>query len=198
MKKLLLLSTLIISSFNFYGCDPAATENKATEKLPSAPEKQIVTEPVKINPEDAQLQQLEKEASRLRGGGSIKSVSLNKGKATIEYVNDYSEYKKLNPQSTVTKELLDDYWESGEAIEKALVDAPARLMRKLDFVKEVEIKLPYKGKKYSIDVKKNQLEVFTLTSLEEMKADWNKKFSDKYVYSDAGRSKFFNFFGKVE
>jgi len=113
-------------------------------------------------------------------------------------VQDYEDYKKLNPNSRVTKKSLEDYWSTGKAIKKALNDGSVRLMRKLDFVDETEIILPHKGKVYTINVSKSKLEVFLDKSFEEVKQDWSGSFSDEYVYSDSGRNKFFKKFGKVK
>lgn len=182
MKQFFLFLILVL------GLTACQSDSKTTES-----QKQV--EP-KAEPTNEEV--LIKEASRLRAGGSIKSAKLENGKAIIEYVKNYSEYKKLNPQSRVSKKDLESYWSTGKAIKKALNDGSVRLMRKLDFVKETEIILPYKGKTYTINVSKNDLEKYLGKSFEDVKKDWAKNFSDEYVYSDSGREKFFKKFGKIE
>ena len=160
-------------------------------------------EPVKqnennIDTKDTSLDKLETEASRLRAGGSVKNVAFNDGNAIITYVKDYSEYKKLNPQSSLTENDLENYWENGSAIEKALIDGSVKIMTKLDFINSVEIILPYKNKTYSITVSKEELEKFTNSDFNQIKSDLEHNFSNLYVYDKEGRKKFFNKFGKIE
>jgi hypothetical protein len=149
-------------------------------------------------PKDTELSQLKIEASRLNGGGSIKSVELNDGSAKIVYVKNYDEYKELNPESTVDKELLKSYWETSDAIEKALVGGSVRLMRKKDFLKKVIMILPYDGINYEIEVTLEELEKFTGKTIVEIREDWDNNFSNLYIYDDSGRKKFFKKFGKIE
>lgn len=144
--------------------------------------------------------QLEKqlllEASRLRGGGSIKKAELIDDHVNIEYVANYEEYKKLQPQSLVTEKQLEAYWK-GNTLLKAIIDGGVRLMRKFDEINEVSIKLPFKEKIYSINVNRKKVEEFLGHNFEEIKEDWDNTFSHRFVYSEAGREAFFKKFGKV-
>ena len=188
MKRILVIT---IGVFLIFGCgnsEKEQTDNTANNEAKSITEK----------PKDEKLEQLKIEAARLRGGGSIKIVELIEDQAKITYVKDFSEYKEINPQSSVSKELLESYWESGDAIEKALTDGSVRLMKKLDYINGVSIILPYKGKTYSISVGKKELEGFIGSDFSTIKDNWNLKFSDPYVYEDSGRQKFFKKFGKIE
>lgn len=144
------------------------------------------------------LEELKTEASRLRAGGSIKTVELINRKATIVYVSNFTDYKEINPQSSLTESELKAYWESGDAIEKALIDGSVRIMRKLDFIDEVNIILPYEEKMYKISVNKSELEKFMGTDFKSITDNWNKTFSDPYVYNKKGREAFFKKFGAVK
>lgn len=145
-----------------------------------------------------QEEMLQKEASRLRAGGSVKNVTLENNKATITYVKDFEEYKNLNPQSSLNEYDLRSYWESEQAIERALVDGSVRLMRKLEFLNHVVIILPVDGRTYTIDISKGDLTEYLNVDFEEVKSNWDDTFSNPYVYSEKGRKKFFEKFGKVE
>jgi hypothetical protein len=68
-------------------------------------------------------------------------------------------------------------------------------MRKLDFVNEVNIILPYDKKVYKISVNKSELEKFIGTDFKSITENWNKTFSDPYVYDKKGRKAFFEKFG---
>jgi len=152
----------------------------------------------KVSTNDPKLEELKTEASRLRAGGSIESVELIDRKATIAYVSNFNDYKEINPQSSLTESELKAYWESGDAIEKALVDGSVRIMRKLDFIDEVNIILPYEGETYKISVNKSELEKFIGTDFKSITDNWDKTFSDPYVYNKKGRKAFFKKFGVVK
>ena len=183
MKKAILILLVTISTILSSSCGNSDKKEQKTKKEVS-----------KSTPE----KMLNREASRLRAGGSVKDVTLENGKAIINYVKDYEEYKKLNPESRLKESDLKSYWDSGDAIEKALVDGSVRLMKKLDFLHQVIINLPVNEKVYTINVSKGKLLKFINSDFEKLKTDWENTFSNPYVYSDNGRRKFFNKFGKVE
>ncbi|WP_336733449.1 hypothetical protein [Chryseobacterium sp. VD8] len=144
------------------------------------------------------LEQLKTEASRLNGGGSIKEVKLENGKAIITYVKNYNEYKELNPSSGLTENDLKLYWSTGNEIQKTLVGSPARLMKNLDFINEVKIILPFENKTYQINITKSQLEKFVGKNISKIKNDWTRTFADPYIYNQKGREEFFSKFGTVK
>lgn len=145
-------------------------------------------------PVDPNLEQLKTEASRLRNGGSVKSIELKNGKAIITYVKDYTEYKQLQPQSKLTENDLKEYWSTGNAIQKILVEGPVQIMKKLSFIDEVELILPFQGKIYRSDVKKTELEKFIGKDFSEITNTWTESFVNPYVYNKNGRQKFLNKF----
>jgi hypothetical protein len=136
------------------------------------------------------------EASRLRAGGSIKKAELVDNKAIIEYVKDYNEYKKNQPQSSLTKEQFYGYWDSEDTVLKALNDGGVRLMRKLDILDKVEISLPFNGFRYYLKIDRKAIEKYLGYSFEQIDKDWDNTFSNKFVYDSKGRRKFFKRFGK--
>ncbi|SDJ31290.1 hypothetical protein [Chryseobacterium jejuense] len=178
MKKAFLIATLCILA-------SCGNENKSE---PS----QITNE---VQPIQSNLEQLKTEASRLRGGGSVSNVELENGKATISYVKNYAEYQQLNPQSKLTENDLREYWSTGHAIQKALISGSGAILKKNNFINEVEIILPFENKIYKIDVKKTELEKFTGKDFSQITNNWTKDFVDPYVYDKAGRELFFNKFG---
>lgn len=137
------------------------------------------------------------EASRLNAGGRVKAKLVN-GIAYINYIVDYEEYKKLQPQSGVTKEQFDSYWYSEKTVLKVINDGGVRLMRKIDQINEVVIKIPYNENMYSVHIKKNEIEDFLGYKFKEIRLDWDNTFSNRYVYSKEGRKEFFKKFGKIE
>lgn len=180
--QLIFLTTCLVTT---NGCGNPKTDKKE-ETENTQPESE---------PKNENLEKLGLESSRLRGGGSIKLVGLEGGKGIIQYVKDYEEYKELNPQSSVTKSSWEGYWENSAGVEKALVDGSVRLMKKLDYLDQVEISITYNRKIYSVDVKKSELEKFIGLDFKSIISDWDNTFSNPYVYDDNGRKKFYMKFG---
>ncbi|MGG7436739.1 hypothetical protein ACQ7CU_01560 [Chryseobacterium arthrosphaerae] len=176
---------LILSAITFITL--SCSDGKKAEKA----ENETTLNKTKIG---SDLEKLKTEASRLRGGGSIKSVELKDGKATITYVKNYSEYKELNPQSNVTEKQLKEYWSSGNAIQKTLVEGSVKLMKNLDFINQVEITIPFENENYNINVKKEELEKFIRKDFSEITNTWTESFIDPYVYNKKGRQEFYNKF----
>src|SRR5690606_3408974 len=98
MKKTFIM--IVILSWILVGCGNLTNENESDQKE---------------SQKDEKLSMLEIEASRLRAGGSIKTVELQGKSVRIAYVKNYEEYKELSPQSTLTKSNFEAYWESGDA-----------------------------------------------------------------------------------
>jgi uncharacterized protein YcfL len=147
---------------------------------------------------ETDIDRLKTEAFRLNGGGSVKSVQLKNGKATIIYVKNYKEYRELNPQSGLTENDLKSYWSTGDAIKKALNGGSVRLIKKLNFINQVNIILPIENKIYEINVKKSELEKFVGKSISEIEGNWVNNFANPYIYDKKGRQKFFDKFGTVK
>jgi hypothetical protein len=119
MKKNFIAFSLI--SLLLTCCGKSANENKDNIETKVQDEK----------PKNENLTKLELEASRLRAGGFIKTVILDGSSAKIEYLKDYVEPKILKPESSLSKSDFNSYWDSGDAVEKALVDGSVRIMKKL-------------------------------------------------------------------
>lgn len=175
------LESLIVISCLLLSCD--------NNKQPETSYKN--SEPTQVSSDEStRLEQLKVEASRLKGGGSVKEVKLKGENATISYVKDFKEYKEINPQSSLTETELKSYWATGAALEKGLVDGPVRIMKNLDFVKQVTIILPYKNTTYHLSVSKSELEKFIGKNFNAIKDNWDEMFVDPYVYNDKGRKEF--------
>ncbi|WP_179354378.1 hypothetical protein [Winogradskyella vidalii] len=139
-----------------------------------------------------------KSISKLRNSGAIKKAQIKNQKAEIEYAKDYEEYKTIQPQSTVSRELYRSYWETGDAVLKALIDGSVRLLKEIKHLTGSRIILYSKDEVYEINVDINSLEKFTEKSIEEIRTNWNDNFSNKYVYSKQGRIEFFSKFGEIK
>ena len=107
---------------SLWSCGISEPQPKAAEEVLQQPAPRL---------EKTNFEKLELEVSKLRGGNFIKDIQLEDGAAKLKYAADYDEYKQWKPESSLTKAEVEAYWESGDAVNKALVDGPARLLRKL-------------------------------------------------------------------
>lgn len=132
----------------------------------------------------------------LRNSGSIKFICLrDNNDVNIRYVSDYEEYKKLHPQieyqkNPITKEYLDNYWETGDGLEKALVDGVIRILIKCDFVENVSISIPWyvEPEKNRIMISRDGFSNYTGLSFSDIINNGDLK--DPYIYDDEIRHKF--------
>jgi len=147
-------------------------------------------------PYSQNFENLKNAVNSLRGSGQIKFVGLKDGNdVNIRYVSDYEEYKKLHPhmqhqKNPISKEHLDNYWNTGDGLEKALVDGVIRVLTKCDFVEYVSVSIPWYDDLgiNRIMIRRDEFSNYTGLSLSDIKNDGNLK--DPYVYDDAIRHKF--------
>ena len=116
------------------------------------------------NTPSARLKQVSNSFDR---AGEIVEIKLDQGKTAIV------KYEKQNH---------DTYWDTGKKIEKAMIDIPARLMMKLDFIDQVELTIPFTDKTYYSQISRSQIEKYTGLSFEKDRSLWKEKFTDVYVY----------------
>jgi len=106
-------------------------------------------------------------SNSLNRASEISNVELKDDMAIIEY----------------SEQLHDDYWNSGNAIQKAMVGIPARIMMKLNFLNSVKLAIPFNEEVYSTNISLQDLEQYTGHTIAEIRSDWDNKFSDVYVVS---------------
>lgn len=139
-------------------------------------------------------------AKNIRGGPFIKSISLIDNKGMIEYYGSYEEFKAAKPNSLLNKEDYTSYFDTGDAIEKLLVSEPVRLLSQFPSLEAISIHLPYDGKTYSIELKRQEVNEYLGFNVEKLSVSdgsWNEKFVDPIVYDERNREKFIDTFVKV-
>jgi len=151
-----------------------STEENTNTNLNKNEKKEVET--LVTNNSQANLNLLKTQALKLKAGGEISSIQLSGSTASILYVSNYEEYKKLQPQSKLTAEMFYNYWVTGDKLKKNLVEIPVNLMRKLNFLNKVELTLPRNNKTYFISVEKSQLEKFINKDFQEIVNDWVNTF----------------------
>ncbi|WPO81892.1 hypothetical protein SD427_14100 [Chryseobacterium sp. JJR-5R] len=196
MKQIVLL---LIASVSLQCTDRNKSESGKKKEIDLAPQQKSDSLLLNHNIDsETDPDQLKSEVSRLNGATSIKKIKSENGKFIITYVKNYKEYKELNPQSGLKENDLKLYWSTGSTIQKTLVGSPARLMKKFNFINEIEIILPFQNKIYQIDVKRAELEKFVGKSISEIENDWINSFADPYIYDQKGREQFLRKFGTIK
>ncbi|MDM1073645.1 hypothetical protein HX001_14240 [Empedobacter brevis] len=188
MKKIILILPVVLF---IYSCNSNSNNDNALKienKIDSSASK---------NDSVLEIDLLKTKTNSLRGSGSIKNVKLNDSVAEIDYVNNYNDYSKLNPQSSLSKKDFETYWYTGDAVNKALIDGAIRILRDLDFVETVKLNIPLENKYKNIELTRKDLELLTDKSFNEIKNNWTE-FNDKYVYTSEGRSEILSKYGNTK
>ncbi len=206
----------------------AATETTTSETKKQSDDQQVASatnktetasEPVKAAEgketiyvdADTTTQTLDKEtvlayAGILRGSSFIKDVNVGKNDISITFFSSFKQYKAANPQSQVTNSDYQDYFSTGDEINKILMEESTRLLKEFPAANEIKMTLPYGGDTYSIDLKKDEAEKFyggvdfdTLKTSDPTggNAEWRAQISNKY-FNDSDRQRFVDQFVKVD
>lgn len=141
-------------------------------------------------------------AGSLTGGTFITTTELQDGdKAVVKYADSFAAYKEENPNSRVTESSYQNYFGTGDAVQKIMVGEPTRLLKQFEGLKSVSLTLPFEGKTYTTDITREELNNylgFKIESLGEDSEAWRSKFSDQYIYNAGKRQEMFNKFVKVQ
>lgn len=125
--------------------------------------------------------------THLDGTKYLKSSSINGNSVKIEYA-----YNNLDSAAK-------EYFETGDKINKILMEAPIRIVRHYPDIKNVSIIIQSSNKKYSIDITREQIESFTGVKMDTIKTDddWREKISNKFFVKNI-RSEFIKKYVKIE
>jgi len=114
--------------------------------------------------------------------------------AVINYYNNYEDYISMNPKSLITEQEYIDYWNTGDAINKALMYEPIRLLREFPKLDNVHMILSFQGKTYTTHIDRKTIEKYLNVNLDEIHKDatneqWRKEIVDRY-FNDDEREKY--------
>nr|WP_206699345.1 hypothetical protein [Brevibacillus agri] len=136
----------------------------------------------------------------LKGGPFITEAEIvNQSEAVITYA-DYATLKKVKPETKLKEADVKDYWASGDAINKVLMEEPIRLLREFPDLQKVKMELNH-GKKYSIEVDRTTVETYFNVNLAEIHEDksndkWRNEIVNKY-FTKEEREKYIEKFVKT-
>ncbi|GED14354.1 hypothetical protein [Aneurinibacillus migulanus] len=119
---------------------------------------------------ESEIKRFNEYAPKLAGGTLIKEAKANDSVAEVVYA-DFEEHKKLHPKDKMTKQLFDDYWGTGDKINKVLMEEPLRLLREFPSLNDVKMTVNYNGKKYHVEVNRKTIEEYFNINLDEIHND---------------------------
>ncbi|MFF2907355.1 hypothetical protein [Paenibacillus sp. NPDC057934] len=178
--------------------DPVSTETAVPTTAPTA---EVTSESTQVK--DADQVPLSKDdvlayAANLTGGTFIQKVDVGTDNIRVEYFSNFKEFQDAKPNSNITKERYEDYFSTGDKINKLLMEETSRLFKQFPGAASIDMIVPFAGKTYSVALTKGEVESFynvdfsTLTSNEI----WREKISDPH-FKKADRQKFADAFVKV-
>ncbi|CAH1190264.1 hypothetical protein PAECIP111893_00250 [Paenibacillus plantiphilus] len=144
--------------------------------------------------EDVKIEKLDKAAveaysKNLKGNTFIKERLIEDNSITISYFGDFDSYKKENPKSNIDEARYSTYFDTGDAINKILMEESTRLFKEFEGMNQVKISIPFEGKTYSIDIDRTTAEEYFKVDFKEIGSDdsnekWRTEVSNKYFTKD--------------
>lgn len=131
----------------------------------------------------------------------VKKHSLKGKSLYIEYFSSFDEFLKRNPNSTITSEIYESYFDSGNKIEKLLLIESVRILREFKEISIVKMSLTFEGVEYRLSIHIDYLNEFLERDIRKLEAfdsdnSWINHFFNKYGsgLDNKHRKGLFNFF----
>lgn len=131
----------------------------------------------------------------LRGANFITESSYNKDSAVIVYAGSHADYKKLNPNTKMTKAEFNAYW-TDKTVEKNLVSAVGYVFDKNPYIMQIDVQKKHNGKTFHLSVNQNAFKRFDMNVSMKTKFKLGTDFTERYVYHDQARQLFMSYFKK--
>ncbi|MDH6351931.1 hypothetical protein [Brevibacillus sp. 1238] len=166
------------------------------------PNKEITSTTVAKKLEASEIERLKTYATKIRGGTFLKQVDVSDNSAIITLMGDYQDFKSLNSNSTISEKDFNDYWSTGDAINKTLMEEPVRILREFPSLNKVELIIPINGKVYSCEMDRKMAESYFKINLDDLNKDtsldlWREKIVNPY-FNKTEREKYVSEFVKVK
>ncbi|MBY0597352.1 hypothetical protein [Bacillus bingmayongensis] len=139
----------------------------------------------------------------IQGSPFIKEVCISEDSKNvrIQYVSSFEEYVALNEKTGNDAKTYEDYFETGDKINKILTQESARLLRQFSFLDNVSISIPYKGLVYEIELNRDKLNAYLGYKIEDLSVQdrtWHLEFLQRHAYPKEGRARLVNEFVTVK
>jgi hypothetical protein len=123
------------------------------------------------------------------GRSFITNYKVENDKLTMLYSNE-----SLTKHSNLSQKDFDDYFLTGNKINKILIVVPCRFLRHFKELNVVDITI-LADKKYNIVINRKDVESFLGFSLSNITDDiWREKIINEYEYNENNQEKYFNKF----
>jgi len=183
LKKCFIVLWLMLLVLSITGCGESDTDSKATDPTEKVSQEEI--------------DRFNSYVQNIRGGTFLKEAKTSGDMAIINY-GSYEDYIKLKPNTKITKDYYTTYWSTGDAINKAMMEEPIRLLREFPWLNKVDLTLPFEGVKYTVRIDRKTVENYLNVNLAEIHKDstneqWVNKIVNKY-FNKEERSKYVQIF----
>lgn len=191
--KIITTTTLFATLFLLSACGNSQPTTQVSET-----KTQVSATPTAISKAAVDTEKFNAYVKNIKGASFLKtSVIANSNEANLEYYDSYDNYKAAKPDSKISKEDFNNYWSTGDAINKALMEEPLRLLREFPELQNVSMILPFQGKHYFTNVDRSTVEEYLKFKLASLDKDaWIEKVSNKF-FTKEERSKYIAKFVKV-
>ena len=139
----------------------------------------------------------------LQGSAFLKEVCISEDSknVNIQYVNSFEEYVALNEKTGNDAKAYEEYFGTGDKINKILTQESARLLRQFSFLDNVSINIPYKGLVHEIKLNRDKFNTYLGYKIEDLNVQdrtWHQEFLERHAYPKEGRSRLVNEFVTVK
>lgn len=134
--------------------------------------------------------------SKMKGAGLVKHYELQSTRAKLVFYGDYSNCKRYVPHTSLTREHFQHYFGSEDLICEFLLDTSIYLFKELHFLNEIQLDIPSRGKLYTVELTRKEMDHYMNCELTEMKDGHHHRFF--YIYRDQELDQFTNQFVKVK
>lgn len=101
-------------------------------------------------------------------------------KVKVNYINDFNEYIIKSEDSKMTSDDYQQYFWTGDKINKILAIEPARILNKFPECDEVEINLPFNDKMNRVRIKRDLLNKYLGYKIEDLRLE-NRTWHDYFL-----------------
>lgn len=162
----------------------------------------ISNETVAQSTQDSEIVRYKEYATKLRGSSFLKTAEVKGDSGYIEILADYAEYKKIKPEATISEKDFVEYWNTGDAINKTLMEEPVRLLREFPDLRSIHFDVVSVGKTFTVELDRETAEQYFKVNLKDLHEDksldkWREQISAKY-FTPEERAKYVEQFVKVK
>lgn len=139
--------------------------------------------------------------SVIDGSSFIENAYVKDDIGVIEFYPSYETYKKEKVASSLTINDYQDYFNTGDKIEKIFVGETVRLLRQFPNLKGVAVTLSLKQNTYFIDLSREEANNYLGLNIEDLSTEdgsWREQFVNKTLSDDTLRQDFFDKFVVVK